>query len=160
MKTTTTTRTRIRAKSGTQVQNRPKIKSVTLTLAETTDIENDITDKINAIANAMRKISDLQYTIDEYTAELQPLMHSAGVTEHATKKGTAKLVTPKGRASTTIDPVEFEAVVDPEDFYAAVKVQVTKAKEVLSGRQFKSLAQVTPGVAGEEKVVVTLPKVK
>lgn len=157
MKTTTTTK----AKPAVRVRSRTKnTKTKSVTLVETTDLENDITDKVNAIANAMRKISELQYTIDEYTAELQPLMHSAGVTEHATKKGTAKLVTPKGRASTTIDPAEFEAAVDSEDFYAAVKVQVTKAKEVLSGKQFKSLAQVTPAVAGKEKVVVTLPKVK
>lgn len=157
MTATTITKVKPAVRLRSRVKN-TKTKSVTL--AETTDIENDMDDKVNVIANAMRKISELQYTIDEYTAELQPLMHSAGVTEHTTKKGTAKLVTPKGRASTTIDPVEFEAEVDSEEFYAAVKVQVTKAKEVLSGKQYSKLAQITPAVPEKEKVVVTLPKVK
>lgn len=64
-----------------------------------------------------------------------------------------------GKGSNYIDPLALrKKVKDDKDFYSAITVSISKAKDILSGKEFEALAKFTPGTPGEPKLKVSYPK--
>lgn len=62
-----------------------------------------------------------------------------------------------GKGQNFIDPRKFRAAVkDDKAFYSAITVGVTKAKDILSGKELERITVFTPGKLGEKKLKITV----
>lgn len=86
--------------------------------------------------------------------ELHKLMNTYRLPQLESEHGTAEVYRPKGKASNTVDAKAFYERVSEDDFFECVKVSVTKAKEVLSGKELDEITDTVPGKLGEEVCII------
>ena len=101
---------------------------------------------------AQRQIDAAKRTLDLRSKEAFETMRAAKLTTHSCAQGDLKIKVPSGRSSTTIKPREFHDLVVDDDFYDCVSVSVTKARNVISGKEINEVATVTPGTPGAPRL--------
>jgi uncharacterized protein YigA (DUF484 family) len=115
-------------------------------------------EKLQSIANTMAEIDDLQMELQSLQAQLFMEMKEHKVPNIEIEKAVANVTRKMGKASNSIDPKKFFNAVAREDFFTAVSVSITKAKEVLSGKEYEKLVTHTPGKLGDEVLEIKLKK--
>ncbi len=101
---------------------------------------------------AQRQIDAAKRTLDLKSKEAFETMRAAKINSHSCAQGDLKIKVPSGRSSTTIKPREFHELVDDDEFYDCVSVSVTKARNVISGKEINEVATVTPGTPGAPRL--------
>lgn len=133
------TRRRIRTRS---VTGKAKMASGT--------VKRKLDELTKSIRDAEAAAAALSKKAGEARDEALKTMQTAKMDVHNSAYGELKVKVSPGRCATSIDPAVFHnAVGNDEAFYESVKVQMGKAKENLSGKEFDSIATVTEGKPGK-----------
>lgn len=113
------------------------------------------------IESLMKSISDMQVSLAELTANLTTYkeslyaaMKAAKVSQHKVAGILAEIYCPPGKAQNIVDPKKFHELTSDKDFYSAISVSVTKAKEVLPGKELATIMTKIPAKPGKETVKV------
>lgn len=103
--------------------------------------------QVKAAAALQESIAARTDQLKERMQEIERLMKLCGLQTYATHEGDeAFFETPEGRSTTVVDPRLFYNAVGEKNFWSAVTVGVTKAKEVLSGKELERISRKTiPG---------------
>ena len=120
--------------------------------------KSSMTKLVNEYARGQLQIDELGRSMVSVLQNLHKCMRECGVLEWETTLGKAIRVTPVGRSSTIIDKAAFREHVSDEEFMESIKIGVTKAKEVLSGKELAEVSETIPGVKGSEVVKVKVFK--
>lgn len=140
METTTTT---------TKPKRRIRVKKSSI-LVNTSD-KTVLTKTVNEYAKLQLEIEEKQRQQVELLADLSSRMKSCGIKEWKTKLGKGERYVPTSRSTTIIDTQAFRERVTDDDFMESVKVSVTAARKVLSGKELDSISEVVQGAKKEEQ---------
>lgn len=103
-------------------------------------------DALTEVRNVMVEIEALKTDLSDKTAKLEKLMKASKLDKVAIEDAIAEIKAPTQRTATVIDPAKFYEACDTNaDFFSAVQVLVTKAKELLSGKEIDAISEKIPG---------------
>lgn len=114
---------------------------------------------MSAVVSARSELESLQANLKRDTDALLAAMKEAGITRHELDglvHIVAELQRSPGRATNVVDPKAYRGLVSEQDFYESISVSVTKARELVPGKQLAAITKHTPGKPGEETVKVTV----
>lgn len=100
---------------------------------------------LQSIANADLEAAKAAQRRTDAVAELFKLMKTYRIPSLEIDAAIAQIVTPKGKSTSYIDPRLFRDRVEDEDFVKAVRVSITEAKKILSGKELDEITDVKPG---------------
>jgi hypothetical protein len=128
------------------------------TVALTSSDKNQLTRLVNEYSELQIQIDEAIRRQREILPDLHAKMRATGTKKWGTDLGEAERVIPVGRSTTLIDKQAFREVVSDEEFMDCITVGVTKAKEVLSGKELASISETIPPAKKPEEVKVRVFK--
>lgn len=109
-------------------------------------------DMLLVVRDLMIEMEALGVALASEKAELEKHMKKCGIDKVALDddaSAVAEVKAPTQRTSTVIDPQQFYSACSTEtDFFNSIQVLVTKAKEVLSGKEIDAISEK---IVGEKK---------
>lgn len=115
---------------------------------------------LEGIRDTMVSIQSASGKLKQQQDELKSLMEKWGITEIDLADIYAKLAVPTQRTTRVIDPREFWEVTSEEDFFSSISVSVTKAEQVLSGKELDSISEKGTSEAKPPELIVKMVKPK
>lgn len=116
---------------------------------------------LDAVIALQAEAADIATRLQSAEAQLLADMKAAKLVEFGSGGYTASIERAAGRSTNTVDPAKFRKLVkDDAEFFGAISVSMTEAKKLLPEKTLKTITHTVAGKPGEEKVKVTLVKVK
>jgi hypothetical protein len=109
---------------------------------------------LKSISEYSDQMSVLASSMDDAKANLFKLMKVYQLPQLEDSNALAKIERERGREVNVVDIEAFRKMVSDEDFMTCIKISLTEAKKVLSGRELASITDTTPAKIGEEILVV------
>lgn len=119
----------------------------------------EIYNLLDHIVFAMDERDRLDNQIKQDMDALEREMKKYGLSVATTEVGIAEYVAPQGKTRNIINPRKMFDMVDEDAFFDAVTVSVTRAKEILTGRELRSVTTSVPPEI-KEPVLTVIPKSK
>jgi len=121
----------------------------------TAEVEKVIRDKMEFVAEAMLQVERLQIAIAEGNAFIDTKMRENKLTVLESERATACYEARAGRSRTEVDKAALRNALSDDDFMSVVEVSITKARSVLSAKEFDSVSTVYPAEEREPELRVT-----
>lgn len=116
--------------------------------------------RLQKIRDTMVSIQAASGKLKQQQDELKSFMDEWGLKEVDLDDIYAKLQVPTQRTTRTINPEEFWNITSEEDFFNSISVSVTKAEEVLSGKELDSISEKKTAEKKPPELIVKMVKLK
>lgn len=113
----------------------------------TDGVKANLTSGVDRYFALEKKVKKLQAEMAEVSMDVFATMRAKKLDSWPSSDGANEAVIEikTGKSTTYVDPETFFKAVKRDEFFSAVKVSITEAKQVLPGKAFDRIAQVTPG---------------
>lgn len=110
---------------------------------------------VDSLFTRQEQIKQLEASIKYDLKTLEDEMDRLGIQKIESQSAVAEFQASKGRATTVVNSVAYVTRYQPgTPEFDAVTIGITKARELLSKKEFDKLATIIPAKPGDPKLVV------